>query len=593
MQINDDGGTPGSGSGSGDSAPLQKLTIRAVGSRAILIELSGMDEVLALKSALTELPLPGQVDVLAAAETVMVTADSTVAIRSIAEQIQHLDLTGSTTLDDTLRVIETVYDGEDLDAVAELTGLSRDGVIEAHTAQIWTAAFGGFAPGFAYLVGENQRLEVPRRESPRTAVPAGSVALAGNFSAIYPRQSPGGWQLIGRTSARMWDLDREQPALVVPGNRVQYKAVRQLVETGASDEGNEPTQEEGASGKETASQASATTEGSAVRERHESQSGVRVVSPGAQSLIQDLGRFGYADLGVSEAGALDSGAMRTANRLAGNGPNEAVIETAMGGLSVTAQGDQVLAVAGAPSDLKIRNPDGMVRSIPMGAPFALLDGETLTLGAPTRGLRSYVAFRGGIDVPLVLGSRATDTMSGIGPEPLAAQSFVPVAKAPPTSVVGIPRTPDDVVTAAERESVQLNIVLGPRADWFDQPAIDSLTGQEWEVTAKSSRVGIRLDGTPLERSRQGELPSEGTLAGSIQIPPSGMPVLFLADHPVTGGYPVIGVVAHEHLDRAAQIPPGGRIRFHAVAAPDEDTSSANTAGTGEAAGPADADETET
>lgn len=517
---------------------VQASNIRAVGSRAILIELDGMDEVLALKSALTEQPLPGQVDVLAAAETVMITADSTASIRSIAEQIQHLDLSGSATFDDTLRVIETVYDGEDLDAVAELTGLSRDGVVEAHTAQIWTAAFGGFAPGFAYLAGENQRLEVPRRESPRTAVPAGSVALAGNFSAIYPRQSPGGWQLIGRTAARMWDLDREQPALVVPGNRVQYKAVREIVEMGASRAENE-----------------------AVPEPDESRSGVLVVSPGAQSLIQDLGRFGYADLGVSEAGALDSGAMRTANRLAGNGPNEAVIETAMGGLSVAAQGDQVVAVAGAPSSLKIRKPDGMVRSVPMGAPFALLDGETLTLGAPTRGLRSYVAVRGGIDVPPVLGSRATDTMSGIGPEPLAAQSFVPVAEAPPTSVVGMPQTPDDVGSMTEREIVQLNIVLGPRADWFDQSAIDSLTGQEWEVTAKSSRVGIRLDGTPLERSRAGELPSEGTLAGSIQIPPSGLPVLFLADHPVTGGYPVIGVVAHEHLDRAAQIPPGGRIRF--------------------------------
>lgn len=529
-----------------------------------------MDEVLSLKSTLAEQPLPGQIDVLAAAETVMVTADSTAAIRSIAEQIQHLDLCGFTDLDDTLRVIETVYDGEDLDAVAELTGLSRDGVVEAHTSQTWTAAFGGFAPGFAYLVGENQRLEVPRRQSPRTAVPAGSVALAGNFSAIYPRQSPGGWQLIGRTSAPMWDLAREQPALVVPGNLVQYKAVREIVEAGAA-----PTKKATAAERPDSSQKDARGERPARSKTRGTHSGVTVDSAGAQSLIQDLGRYGYADLGVSEAGALDSAAMRTANRLAGNGPNEAVIETAMGGLTLRAHGDHVLAVAGSPSSLTIKNDGRKVRSVPMGAPFALFDGERLVLAAPDRGLRSYIAFRGGIDVPPVLGSRATDTMSGIGPDPLTAHSFVPIAAAPPTSVVGLPELPLDADNPAQQETVDLHIVLGPRQDWFEQNAVDSLTGQEWKVTVESSRVGIRLEGTPLKRSREGELPSEGTVAGSIQIPLSGLPVLFLADHPVTGGYPVIGVVAHEHLDRVAQIPPGGKIRFTAVPAPGATSSAAD------------------
>ena len=131
--------------------------------------------------------------------------------------------------DGELVLIDTVYDGEDLAEVGQLTGLGPDGVIAAHTGQIWTVAFAGFAPGFGYMVGENQDLEVPRRSSPRTAVPAGSVALAGNYSAVYPRRSPGGWQLIGRTGARMWDLDREQPALAAPGHRVQFRAVRDIV----------------------------------------------------------------------------------------------------------------------------------------------------------------------------------------------------------------------------------------------------------------------------------------------------------------------------------------------------------------------------
>ncbi len=203
--------------------------MRAVGTRAVLAELSGTQDVLALQALLLETPLAGQQDVLAAAETVLVKADSPASARRIAARLLQLDLTAPVQLDGGLVVIETVYDGEDLAEVGRLTGLGTDGVIAAHSGQVWTVAFAGFAPGFGYMVGDNQQLEVPRRSSPRTAVPAGSVALAGNYSAVYPRRSPGGWQLIGRTNARMWDLDREQPALAAPGHRVQFRPVRDAV----------------------------------------------------------------------------------------------------------------------------------------------------------------------------------------------------------------------------------------------------------------------------------------------------------------------------------------------------------------------------
>jgi biotin-dependent carboxylase-like uncharacterized protein len=202
----------------------------------------------------------------------------------------------------------------------------------------------------------------------------------------------------------------------------------------------------------------------------------------------------------------------------------------------------------------------------MAEPFALLDGEVLTLGAPESGFRNYLAIRGGVDVPEVLGSRSTDTMSGIGPAPLVIGQVLPVGAATVSTAVGSPELqpefPGNGVT-------ELDVVPGPRADWFEQEALDSLCSQEWVVTPQSNRVGMRLDGTPLERSREGELPSEGTMAGALQIPPAGLPVLFLADHPITGGYPVIGVVRDEHLDRAAQVPIGGRIRFRFV--PDSTT----------------------
>ncbi|MEW9870990.1 carboxyltransferase domain-containing protein [Arthrobacter sp. HS15c] len=533
------------------SAAARVLAVRPVGTTAVLAELSGLHDVLALQALLLEEPLPGQVDVLAAAETVMVKADSPAAARRMAALLLGMDLAVQSHAEGKLVQIDTVYDGEDLAEVARLTGLSAEGVIAAHAGQIWTVAFGGFAPGFGYMVGENQALEVPRRSSPRTAVPAGSVALAGNYSAVYPRKSPGGWQLIGRTAAHMWDLSREQPALAAPGDRVQFRAVRELVDV------TEPI-----------AAASDSAAGAA-----DTQSGLRILSPGLQSLIQDLGRPGHAGLGVSSAGALDRSSLRRANRVVGNEPSAAVVESVAGGLRVQAVGDQVLAVAGAPSELTVVTPsdasesDGQdsdggqpeqVRTVPMATAFALLDGEILTIGAPERGFRGYLAIRGGAMADAVLGSRSTDTMSGIGPAPLAAGQLLGAGVAMSSNVVGNPELqpefPDTGVTV-------LDIVPGPRDDWFEAAALESLCSQDWAVTPRSNRVGMRLDGTPLSRSRDGELPSEGTMAGALQIPPEGQPVLFLADHPITGGYPVIGVVVDHQLDLAAQVPIGGSIRF--------------------------------
>jgi KipI family sensor histidine kinase inhibitor len=518
----------------------------------VLAELAGLHDVLALQALLLERPLPGQVDVLAAAETVMVRADSPAAARRMASLLLELDLTVRSHAEGKLVTIDTVYDGEDLAEVGRLTGLGAEGVVAAHTGQVWTVAFGGFAPGFGYMVGENQLLEVPRRSSPRTEVPAGSVALAGNYSAVYPRKSPGGWQLIGRTAARMWDLHREQPALAAPGDRVQFRAVRELVEVPDPGPGYE-------------------TIGAGSRPDAGVQTGLRILAPGLQSLIEDLGRPGHAGLGVSAAGALDRSSVRRANRIVGNQPSAAVVETVAGGLRVQAVGDQVLAVTGAPSALTVLTPSDVpdaggtdhqhaerIRHVPMATAFALLDGEILTLGPPERGFRSYLAIRGGVVADAVLGSRSTDTMSGIGPAPLAAGQLLAAGAATCSNVVGNPELqpefPDAGVTV-------LDLVPGPRDDWFDADALESLCAQDWLVTPRSNRVGMRLNGEPLRRSREGELASEGTVAGALQIPPEGQPVLFLADHPITGGYPVVGVVVDHQLDLAAQVPIGGRIRF--------------------------------
>ena len=204
------------------SAPL----IRDYGDRALLVECGSGDDVLALSSALRDNDLPEIIDIVPGAHTVLVAlsgAQHRASVRAHLADIgipQHRCGTGPGPAE---VVIDVVYDGADLAEVAELTGLSAREVVEAHTGTAWRVGFGGFAPGFAYLVGGDPRLAVPRRSEPRTRVPAGSVALAGEFSGVYPRESPGGWQLIGRTDAVLWDVDRPQPALLTPGTWVRFR----------------------------------------------------------------------------------------------------------------------------------------------------------------------------------------------------------------------------------------------------------------------------------------------------------------------------------------------------------------------------------
>ncbi len=357
------------------------------------------------------------------------------------------------------------------------------------------------------------------------------MALAGGYSAVYPRESPGGWQLIGRTTAELWNIDRPQPALITPGNRVRFTSVREVITT--------------------APKAARTT-----AERGGAEAALRVISPGLHSVFQDLGRPGYASLGVARSGALDLASFRQANRLVGNPASSAVIESLNGGLVLEALTDQVLAVTGAQAGLTVANPTGAVRPFRGCAPFLLPAGHELRIAAPGRGLRTYTSLRGGFDVKASLGSRSTDSMSGIGPAALVGGQLLPRGKPLPGSVVGDPELPRD-----PRTPEMLGIIPGPRTDWFEQGEIDRLCAVEWTVTARSNRIGLHLDGPALRRFRHGELASEGTVSGALQVPPSGLPVLFLADHPVTGGYPVIAVVRSDDLDRAAQLPPGSRVRF--------------------------------
>ena len=275
-------------------------------------------------------------------------------------------------------------------------------------------------------------------------------------------------------------------------------------------------------------------------------SSLTVLEPGPLATIQDRGRAGQAALGVPASGACDRSAYELANRLVGNRPGAAALEVTFGGLVLHADADLVVAITGAPCT-----------GVPLNAPATVRAGQVLRLGPPATGLRTYLAVRGGIDVPTVLGSRSTDLLSGLGPAPLTPGETLPVGRA----VEPMPGVDLAPVAHPAGGKVALRVTPGPRRDWFTDAGWESLLSQTYQVSSNSNRVGVRLDGSALERARTGELSSEGMALGAIQIPPSGTPVIFLADHPVTGGYPVIAYVADADLDACAQLRPGQPVRL--------------------------------
>jgi biotin-dependent carboxylase-like uncharacterized protein len=271
---------------------------------------------------------------------------------------------------------------------------------------------------------------------------------------------------------------------------------------------------------------------------------------GPLTTVQDLGRPGYAHLGVPRGGALDQPALRLANRLVGNPEGAAGLELTLGGFAARLTRAGAIALTGAGAPLRV---DG--RPAPLGAPVAVPAGARIEVGSAVAGLRPYLAIDGGLDVPPVLGSRSTDTLSWLGPPVVKDGVTLPLG--PPTE----PSTVDVAPLARPAGEVRLRLRLGPRADWFTDEARELLFGRQYEISNESNRVGTRLIGAALPRAVAGELESEGIVLGAVQVPASGQPLVFLADHPTTGGYPVIGVVDAADLPALAQARPGDTVTF--------------------------------
>lgn len=528
------------------------MRILPVNRSTVLVELADLEQVLTFHASLTSQPLDGIEELLPAARTLMLRFDpDRLSTKALEEALAQRDPTmqqgASRAPRGSLVEIPVCYDGEDLAEVAQLVGLEVDDIIRRHQQSEFTVAFCGFAPGFAYLVGGDPALQVPRRSTPRPQVPAGSVALGGVYCGVYPQATPGGWRIIGATSLKMWDVDRDPPALLTPGTRVRFREVGVGVGVAA------------AIGPATSRQS--------VPEARRSGPYLEVTAALLPALLQDLGRPGHAHLGVAPSGAADRHALRAANRAVGNPPGLACLEITLGSSAFQCSGAMVVALAGAPTPISVQRVSGELFEATLGRPIALSPGDRMKIGYPARGLRTYLAVRGGFEVQGTLGSASRDTLAALGPAPIVKGDSLAVktlsqGDADPLAKDGTAAREAIQLLPAFGETVELDVTLGPRAEGFTDEAVADLCGQEWKVTPQSSRVGLRLQGArSLTRRDAAELQSEGLVRGAIQVPHDGQPVLLLADHPLTGGYPVIAVVAEHHLDLAGQIPPGAKIRF--------------------------------
>lgn len=524
-----------------------------MGERAFLVEVDSLDEVVALHGRLAASRIDGILDLVPAARTVQVRIDpriiSVAAARAWVWERARDAAVDAVTEPGTVE-IDVTYDGADLDDTAALLGLTPDELVRRHTAARWSVAFTGFAPGFAYLVSPDWSFDIPRLAVPRTRVPRGAVGLAGEFTGAYPRETPGGWRLIGSTTATLFDPDAAAPAspvLLTPGTRVRLRAVSATVRASIeASPGSGDLAESGRSGPNTPDSANSPESALA-------RAAVRIIEPGLQATVQDLGRPSVASLGVAPSGALDRSSVHTANRLLGNAPSAAAIEVTMGGFRAVALRDVWVTVTGASGPIHLAE-----REVDSYVPHLWCTGDELHLDWFTHGARAYVAVRGGWDAPVALGSRSTDVMAGLGPVPLAAGAHLAVRAdtAGPIPVVEIAPW-----GAPADDEIELEVAPGPRGDWFAASAHRALFETVWTVGNDADRIGVRLEGPALERTTAGELPSEAMVPGAMQIPPSGRPTILLADGPVTGGYPVIAVVTDAALDVLAQARPGTRVRF--------------------------------
>lgn len=441
--------------------------------------------------------------------------------RLVAKGVSHTDDAPAAS---RLLRIPAIYDGEDLAELALERGLSAGQLAQRHAAARYRVAFVGFAPGFGYLAGLPRELAAPRLATPRPRVPAGSLAIGGGWTGIYPAASPGGWRLIGRTSARLFDAAADPPSLLAPGDEVEFEPVTALPAATLP-----PLRPVG----ETAPASARPV--------------LRVLSAGLFTTTQGRPGYGRGSSGVAPGGAMDPVSLARANALAGNAADAAALEATLAGPELEVLAGTVVAVAGGEVEV-LRNGS----PAPFDEAFPVTAGDRIRIGRVVRGARVYVALRGGIEGEAGVRLAAGDVL-GAGTN---------------TSTSGRPNR-DSESGSVLSDEIRLRVFPGPEAGWFDPAERERFAATPWRVTPESDRRGLRLEGAPLAHGHgeASEIAPSGTVPGSIQVPGSGLPIVLGPDGPVTGGYPRLATVRKADLHLLGQARPGAVIRFELVPPP--------------------------
>lgn len=518
-------------------------------------------EAIGIADAIRRARRAGVRDVLSTYRSVAVFFDPLEAdvddLRSALESCDPIEPTGEAARHIEVPVVYGGHDGPDLDEVAAFAGCDAATVIERHLSRAYRVFMLGFLPGFPYMAAVDPSIAAPRKPTPRIGVPKGSVGIAGQQTGIYPSDSPGGWQIIGRTPLTLFDPERTPPALFAPGDLVRF--VRATPDIVGQREG--PGTNSGPGTK------------------HEARGTITVLRPGIMSSIQDLGRFGYAHLGVPPAGPMDPAAHNLGNALVGNSDDAATIESTLLGPELRFERPVRVAITGANL-----SPEADGIPIACDAPVDCAPGSVLRFGSRKSGGRAYIAFAGGIDVPSVLGSRATHVQSGMGgldgrllragDRLIVGRGLLASPSAPhPAASLGPGEArptlgPPGVVRGVVRGGARLRVMRGPQAHYFDDAAFDRLQHSRFVISPQSNRMGYRLSGERIPVAAAGDMLSDAAFTGAIQVPPSGDPILLMADRQTTGGYPQIAVVISADIPVAGQLLPGDWIEFEWCTRPD-------------------------
>jgi len=576
-----------------DATLYPEPRIRPAGDQALVVEIGeGIDEIVnqrvhALALALERRELPGIVDLVPTYRSLLVNYDPL--------RIDFAALTGAVTgaasslgeiaLPEPRRVeIPTCYGGQygpDLPFVAAHNGLSEDEVVAIHASGTYRVFMMGFSPGFAYMGGMSPRIATPRLQTPRTSIPAGSVGIAQQQTGIYPVESPGGWQLIGRTPVRLFDPARTPPTLVEPGDLVAFVQIderryRDLEEPKTSDVRRSAGPERAAAasasrreGPKVDIATSGTGATSDVGPRTSdfgrlplacaSRQAIEVIDAGALTTVQDVGRYGFQRYGVPVSGAMDGFALRIANLLVGNAEDAAALEMTVVGPELLFLDNAVIALAGA--DMQPRIDDA---AAPSWQAFAVTKGATLSFRGLRAGARTYLAVAGGIDVPVVLRSRSTYLRSRFGGfAGRALQSGDRLARGGAPHTIEVRQMPAAWLPTY-LGSHRVRVVPGPQDAAFTARGVQTLLCSAYTIGAQSDRMGYRFEGPRIEHQAGADILSDGTPAGAVQVAGDGMPLVLLADRGTTGGYAKIATVISVDLPRLAQSRPGDRVFFDAV-----------------------------